>query len=164
MIRRYNRKNVTILILWTAAIVLFVSNVIFFGVTISQSNHSEYVAEKLDTKFKTSYVSLIDNIQKGEFATNKDDFTVFDAENAKHGYMIVTLFETTSYAENEALRDIVTTLNDYLGENRMHTDLVFPELSDQLLTDMYELSKDFLNEEASEAVKKSLYATLGLTP
>ena len=82
MIRRYNRKNVTILILWTAAIVLFVSNVIFFGVTISQSNHSEYVAEQLDTKFKTSYVSLIDNIQKGEFATNTDDFTVFDAENA----------------------------------------------------------------------------------
>ena len=78
--------------------------------------------------------------------------------------MIVTLFETTSHADNEALRDIVTTLNDYLGENRMHTDLVFPELSDQLLTDMYELSKDFLNEEASEAVKKSLYATLGLTP
>lgn len=163
MKQRYNRKNLTILILWATTILFFVTTVIFFATSLSQSSQAEYTTEQLDARYKTSYLSLLDSVERGDFAANKDAFTVIDAENAKHGYLMNTLLPFTSFGKSETLKDITRTLNDYLGENRMHTDLVFPELSQDLYTQMRQLAEDFHDEAKAKQVKDSLYSALGLT-
>jgi len=154
MKKMFTPKNVIILI-------LLLTTVISVSIASAQADRASDLQEHIDSMFVQTYNELIIDSRNRNLVYDVDFFTPYDIQNATRTRFVLSIFEATSYRDNNSLGELLNILNDYIGENRMYPEKPYDELSDSLYDDLFQLSRDFSNKKKAKAVLVMLKTVIG---
>ncbi len=146
-------KNVIIL-------VLLIATVISISIATSEAKRVKNMQEDIDMMFVQTYNELIIDSRNGNLVYDVDDFTSYDIQSATRTRLLLSIFEQTSFKDNNSLGELLSVLNDYIGENRLYPDKPYEDLSDKLYDDLFQLSRDFANKKKAKLVVTALKAAI----
>ena len=147
------KKNTVIIILTIAVAALLC---VIIGMTVSRRSEME----KINLQFKSCYNMFIAEARNGNISGDLQNPNRYDIETAKYAYELNDLYYYTSYSDNTALLNIITLLDQAVGNYRYYPDFSFADMPQQTYDMLVELSLHFDDEQLSQLTLSSLQAEM----
>ena len=142
-------------------IVLSVISAALICVTISMSLSYKEKTRQIDSVFVGQYNSLIFEARNGNISNDLQSPNRYDIETAKFSNVLNSIYQYTSYNDNNALLILISLLDDSVGSHRFYPDFSFADMSQETFDILTDLSLHFDDEDLTLEAVEAFKAKLG---